>query len=158
MWHGLRTKLAKWLDPSVFDELRAREKLLNEEVNRRVAEYVSRLDPFEPLMKEFSGIFSREFERVEDQLNDQGRTTMLAWAWTQAKDPHFQRITDWIIDTQANETLKRAPVTTERIMYGRAQISGMILLRQEVGRLASLYQKILDGGKGESFSSEITVE
>jgi hypothetical protein len=152
--NGLREKIARWLHPAVFDELQAKEQ----EVNRRVAEYISKLDPIEILMQEFSGIFSKEFERVEDQLNDAGRTTMAMWGWQQMKDPSFNRMVDWIIDTQANETLKKAPVTPARIEYGRAQISGMILMRREVRRLASLYQELLDRGKGDEFSSEITVE
>lgn len=123
--------------------LAEREANITNEVNQRVAQTLAQMDPFEPLLKEFHGIFSEEHERVEDPLDEKGQLSMKIWGWQNAESPAFKRMTEWVMNTQANESLKRAPVTPERILYGRAQISGMILFVREVKRLSEAYKDML---------------
>lgn len=127
-------------------------------VDARVASVISKLDPFEPLMKEFRGIFSKEYAHPEDKLDAKGQLMMRMWGYQMADDPSFRYMMQWIIDGQGNETLKRAPVTPERIMYGRAQISGMILFRNEVERLAEAYKDELEKNKTQEFISDVVAE
>lgn len=140
-------KIARFLAPRYFEEFDLR-------VNQRVAKIISEMDTFEPLMKEFHGVFGKEWEHPEEKLDDRSKTTMLMWAYGQSHDPHFKHITDWVMNTQGNETLKRAPVTAERVLYGRAQISTMILFVKEVGRLSLLYEEMMEKNKPENFTSE----
>ena len=133
------------------------EKLKQEidsKVNQRVAEYISKLDPLEALLRQQSVIFSDEFERVEDQLDEKSKFTMGMWAYGQKRDPYMKRMIDWVINTAGNETIKRAPITVERTQYGRAQIANMVLFKQELSRLSSIYeQKLIDMG-GKVFDDE----
>lgn len=131
--------------------LMSREASLTSEVNRRVATTLAQMDPFEPLLKEFHGIFSQTHERVEDPLDAFGQLAMRVWAYQNADNPAFKRMTEWIMNTQGNETLKNAAVTPERILYGRAQISGMVLFIREVKRLAEAYKDELASGRLEDF-------
>lgn len=146
----------KFLSKFIVPEIN--EQAIQKEVNRRVAETLSKMDPFEPLMKKFHGVFGEEFERPEEQLNESGRFGMLVWGWQQKHDPSFKYMTDWIMNTQANESLKRAPVTPERILYARAQISTMILFVKEIGRLSNLYEELRDKNKAENLDEGILVE
>ena len=133
-----------------------RELELDNEVNQRVAHVLASMDPFEPLLKEFHGIFSEEHERVEDPLDEKGKLLLRIWGWQNADSPAFKHVTAWIINSQANETLKRAAVTPERILYGRAQISGMILFVREVERLSEAYKDMLK--KPGEFDESTTVD
>lgn len=160
---GLRTKIAEWLAPEQSLSLSVKEREIDNEVGRRVAEHIARLDPLEMVMREHHAIFSSTFERVEERLNDQGQHGMMAWAWAQSRDQHFERMLDWIIDSQANETFIHTPtsvgVTADRLLlYGKAQVLSVLLLKKEVGRLASLYQEKLDRDKNGDFNNELTVE
>ncbi len=155
MFKNLRRKFARLLDPDYFREADLR-------VNQRVAAAMNEMDPFEPLMKEFHGIFSQDWTHPEDKLNEQGQLTMKMWAYGQSSDPHFKHLTEWIMNTQGNAMLK-APARTndergEILMWGKAQISSMVLFVKEIGRLSSLYQEILDKGKDPNFESDLTVE
>lgn len=149
MFTNLRYKIAQFIAPEYI-------KNIDNRVNVRVAKAMSEIDLFEQFMKEFNGVFSEEFEHVEDGLDEKSQYMMKLWGWQQKNDPSFQRITQWIMNTQGNETLKRAPVTEARIQYGRAQLSNMILYRKEVSRLASLYEDILK--KKDEFNSEVVTE
>lgn len=148
----LRLKIARFFAPSHYEELDHR-------VNQRIASMLLKTDPFELIMKEYHGIFSEEFEHPEDNLNTQGKIGMRLWAYGQVHDPHFNHMIAWVMNSQGNETLKRAPVTTERIMYGRAQISTALSLKKEIGRLSLAYEELLEKQKnGEDFESETSVE
>lgn len=136
----IRESIARWIAPDAFYDI-------ENSINQRVAFLASNIDPFEHMMKRFHGVFSKEYERPEEMLDERSQFNMKMWGWQQAKDPCFKYLTDWIMNVQANETLKRAAVTTERIMYGRAQVSCMLLYVKEIERLASLYQEILDKDK-----------
>lgn len=127
-------------------------------VNVRVAEIINRMDPFEPVFRKFKGVFSEEFPHPEDKLDDAGKLSMMFYGYMQMQDPCYKYIIDWIINTQANDTLKRAPVTEERIMYGRAQISGMILFRDEIKRLANAYADLMEKKKPETIDETNTVD
>lgn len=128
------------------------------EANQRYAELVSRMDPLDPLFKNLSIVYSEEFTRVEEKLDSKGQLGFMMWAWGQSKDMYFNFLIDWIINSHGNETLKRAPVTNERTLYGRAQISSMVLLRKEVGRLASLYEEKLEELREDKFDTATTVD
>lgn len=153
-----RNKLARFIAPKVFAELAEQKLLIDTTVNQRVANILEKMDPFEPLLKEFHGIFNKEYEKPEDKLNEQSKVMLKMWGYQQRDDPSFKYITEFVINTQANETLKRAPVTPERIMYGRAQISGMILFIREVERLGLLWDDELTKNKESRFDESLSVE
>ena len=153
----LRTKLGSFLAREHIADLSARATRFEERINQRVAKELAGMDPFEPLLREFKGVFSEEFERVEDRLSPRDSLGMKMWAFGVAKDPHFKHLLEWVMNSEANETLKRVPVTTDRILYGRAFIAAMILFRNEIRRLALLYEEELNKDK-EDFNSEITTE
>lgn len=155
----IKRKVARFLDPEHYGDVEKSKADFDLSVNQRVAKVISEMDPFEPLMKEFHGIFSAEWTRPEEKLNEPGQLSMKMWAYSQHHDPHFRHMTDWIMNTQANETLKRAPVTPDRILYGRAQISAIILFVKEIGRLSSLYEEILEKNKKDNnFDSNLSAE
>lgn len=147
----IRIKIARWLASEYFEEADNR-------VSQRVASTIAKMDPFEPILKEFHGVFSKEYERPEDKLDERSQINMKMWGYRMHTDPCFKYMTEWIMNTHANEILKHAPVTPERILYGRAQISTMILFVKEVGRLASLYEDLLEKNNEEVFNSEISAE
>lgn len=154
---NLGRKLARLIAPAYFLEVERKSKDIDAEVGRRVAEIMSKMDPFEPLLKEFHGVFGEEFERVEEKLDARSSLLIETWGYQQRDDPSFKFMCDWIMNSQGNETLKRAPVSTERLLYGRAQIAGIVLLKNEVKRLASLYEERLRRGK-EDFNHDLTAE
>lgn len=128
------------------------------EINRRVAEIVSQMDPLYPLLKQYSVIFSEEFERVEEPLDEPSRIGMAMWAYGQKRDPYMKRMIEWIMNSAGNETMKRAPITAERTQYGRGQIANMILFRKEIGRLSTIYEELLGRSKGDDFDENTVVE
>lgn len=162
--HASLARQLEVLDDQIVQYIAAQEKYekaaahLDEKVSQRVAVIVSKMDPFEPLMKQFHGIFSEEFERPEENLDAAGQLRMAMWGYQQSTDPAFRHLTDWIMNSQGNETLKRAPVTVERTLYGRAQISGMILFVKEVKRLSAIYEDMLAKQKIEVFDETLAVE
>lgn len=139
-------------------ELDSREREIDEAIAQRVAEIVSKMDPFEPAMKLFHGIFSDEFEHPEDKLAPDGHLQLTMWAYQQSTDPAFKHLTEWVMNSAGNETVKRAPVTVERTLYGRAQIASMVLFVKEVNRLGAIYEDLLDKQKLQTFDEHITVE
>lgn len=158
MLHNLRKSVAKIIAPQYITDLELAQKNFEHKVNLRVAEYINKMDPFEPIFKKFKGVFSEEFQHPETKFDEKGQLAMMFWGYQQQSDPVFRYIIDWIINTQANDTLKRAPVTEERIMYGRAQISGMILFRDEVKRLANAYADHMEKMRPEEPDEENTVD
>lgn len=144
------------LFPKPFEAVAEKERILNATVGQRVAETLAKMDPFEHLFKEFHGIFSEEFERPEEKLDTRSRLSLTMWAYQQATDPSFKFLTNWVMNTQGNETLKRAAVTPERILYGRAQISSTLLFVNEIKRLGALYEDMLK--KDQPFDEVATVE
>lgn len=154
MFKKLSKQLAVFLAPSYFKEieervLKAEEKALTaeERANQRLVQTLAQMDPLEPAMKEFHGIFSKEFEKPEQKLDERSYLGFIMWAYQQKTDPHFNYMIDWIMNSAGNETIKRAPITEARTQYGRAQISNMVLFRKEIGRLSSLYEEKLEKNK-----------
>ena len=72
-------KVVDWLMRHEREKLAERERTIDMEVNQRVAHVLASMDPFEPLLKEFHGIFSEEHERVEDPLDEKGQLQMRVW-------------------------------------------------------------------------------
>jgi hypothetical protein len=158
MLKHFRTKM---IAPEIIREFDREKKRADDaelSANRRYASLVAGMDPFEQIIKRFNGIFSEEFTRPEENLDARGRLGMTMWAYQQKNDPHFNHMINWIMNSAGNETVKRSPITIERSMYGRAQIANMVLLRDEVGRLSSLYEDELDKRKVQEIDSSVTVE
>jgi hypothetical protein len=159
MVETFKTKILRFFASDYLSMLEKKEKDINNEVNIRVAKIISQMDPFEPLLKEYHGVFSEEFERVEDKLDEGSRISMAMWANMQAKDPHMQRMIQWVMDSAGNDTMKRAPISVERTQYGRAQIANMILWKREIRRLSSIYEDILKKGRGsEDFDENLSID
>lgn len=148
---SIREKIARFIAPEL-------SKSIDNEINQRTALIISKMDPFEPLLREFHGVFSEEFDHPEENLDERDRIGMMMWGYQQKNDRFFKYMTDWIMNTQGNETLKKAPVTTDRILYGRAQLSTMILFKKEIGRLSSLYEDELAKRHPEGFDENLPIE
>lgn len=153
MIQKLKLQLARFLARDYIDGVDSR-------ANQRVAEIVLALDPFEQITKKFRGSFSKNFERVEDELSEPGKIQMFMWGYQQANDPSFKRMVDWIANSAGNQMV-RAPVRSiaeggEVLIYGKAQIASMLLLAKEIQRLSSQYEEMMR--KKEDFNSETTVE
>jgi len=144
-WSIIRKKIAAFIYPEQVHE-----------VNLRVAEIINKTDPLEPVLKMYHGVFSEEYERPEDKLDKRSQLNMKMWAHQMYRDPSFEYVTSWICNTFGNETIKRAPITVERVQYGRAQISSILLFRREIKRLSNLYEDMLK--KPEEFDENITME
>lgn len=150
-------RIARWLAPEEFAALEKQKAELEQAVNGRVADILFKMDPFEPLMKKYNVIFSEEWDKPEDKLNDQSRLTLFMWAYGVKKDPSFIHLTDWIRNTQGNATLRKAAQNDEWF-YGRAAIATITLFVSEVGRLASHYEKILAERNGAGFDQGLVTE
>lgn len=165
MFKKIRSRIAQILAPEVFEDFRAQIKAeatraddARLEANRRYAEMIMQMDPLEPLMRRFNGIFTEEFDHPEDKLDAGGAMRLKMWGYQQKNDPAFLHMIAWVMNSAGNETIKRAPITNERTQYGRAQISNMILLRDEVGRLASAYEEELERRNPKPYDIGVTVE
>lgn len=151
MFKKLRLKIARFLASDyIADE--------DNRVNQRVAQTISQMDPFEPLLREYKGVFSEEFEKPEQKLDSRGQMGLTMWAYQQKDDIHFKYLTEWIMNSAGNETIKRAPITNERTQYGRAQIANMVLLKREIGRLSSIYEEMLEKKNPQNFDETSTVD
>ena len=144
-WSNIRKKIASFIYPEGACE-----------VNLRVAEIINKTDPLEPVLKMFHGIFDIEYERPEDKLDKRSQLTMKMFANRTVKDPSFEYLTAWVMNQAANETMKRAPITVERVQYGRAQLANMILFKRELERLSNLYEEELK--RPEEFDANETIE
>lgn len=158
MLKALRLYIASLFFSDLLDAIIRERKDIELEVNKRVAKFISQMDPFEPLLKHYNGIFSEEFERPEEKMDARSHLGFIMWAYTQRNDPNFTYLLDWIANSAGNETIKRASITPERIQYGRAQISNIVLIKREVSRLANLYEEKLAQGREEGFDSELIAE
>lgn len=158
MLEKLRIDIGYWFFKDQWHKIVEKENQLDQLVNMRVATVLAKMDPFEPLMHQFRGIFSEEFEKPEDRLDPQSNLRLIMWAYQQTNDPQFNYLMNWVIDTQANATLKKGNPTPETILYGRAQISAPILIKREISRLGLLYEELLKKQKGEEFEENLSVE
>lgn len=169
MLQNFREKIAAFIAPERSHRLyKLQEDLLilgrniDQETNRRVAEIIAKLDPFEPLMREFHGLFSQEFQHPEQNLDQPGQLGMYMMGHRIVHDPHFKYLTDWIMNAHANEMFRRPNLTRDNaldaVLYVKAQLSAMILLKKELGRLGSNYEEILNKKEDEAFTSTSTVD
>ncbi len=155
MLKEISLKIARFLAPDYFQEV---EKNFESRVNQKVAAIIAKMDPFEPLMLKFNGIFSREYDHPESKLDAKGQIQMKLWGYQQAHDPCFEHMMNWMMDTQGNATLKRGNPTPETILYGRSQISNIVLILREIGRLSLLYEEMLEENKIQDFDNTKSVE
>lgn len=153
---NLRRKFAHVVCPRYIEEV-------DERVNQRVAQVLAQMDPFEPLLKHFHGVFSGEFTRSEENLDERSALQLMMLGYRLKNDISFKYLTEWIMNSQGNAMI-RAPARTndergEILLWGKAQIASMILFVKEVGRLSLLYEDILEKQKGNDFNSDTnTVE
>jgi hypothetical protein len=153
-----KTKIARFLAPEIFQELEDKKRTLDDTINQRVAATLAKMDPFEPLLKEFHGIFSEEYEKPEDQLNRVSEMQLKMWAYAQRSDPSFKYMMDWMANKQGNHTLRQPYLTGETILYGRALLANVSLMKKEINRLALSWEDHLREMRGESFDSNLAVE
>lgn len=155
---SFKNRIREFFFREYLEKLKQKEREIDNEANRRLAEMVSRMDPLEPLMRKHSVVFSDEFERVEDDLDDKSRMMMAMWAYGQKRDPYQKRMIDWIVNTAGNEMLKSPARTNEDrgeiLLWGKSQISNMILYRKEIGRLSVIYEEKLAELNGKDFDDE----
>lgn len=137
------------------NELIARERQIEEIINQRVAEVITQMDPFEPLMRKYHGIFSEQYTKPEDKLDDPSRLRLFMWAYGLENEASFKYLTDWIQNTQGNATIRKAQ-NSDEWFYGRAALSVMSLFIQEVSRLASHYKAMMEKRDREFDASKIT--
>lgn len=156
MLKNFRNKMAAYIFADEFATIAKRQGELDMEVNRRVADIVAKIDPFEPFFKRYNVVFSKEWERPEDRLNPQSQLQLFMWAYQVEGDPSFKYLVDWMRNTQGNATLRKAKNENEWF-YGRAAVVVVTLLVDEVTRLASHYREIL-AKRGQSFDEHLTVE
>lgn len=154
----LRRKIATFIASDYIKSLEVSKKEEDERVDQRVAETLGKMDLLDVLLKDYYGTFSKQYERPEDKLDERSKISIEMWGYTQDKDPNFEYLTDWIMDRHANEMLRHAAVTPERILYGRAQIAATELLKIEVKRLSNAYLDRLDKNKIEKFDESISVD
>lgn len=142
--------------PTIFKRVDDKEREIDSIVNRRVAEFIMAMDPFEPLMRHFKVVFGVDYEKPEERLNQQGQLQMKMWGYQQRDDPSFKFFVQWILDTQGNAAIRKGNPTPETILFSRAMIAAPLLMRREVIRLGSLYEEILKE-KGVAFDPHVAV-
>jgi hypothetical protein len=151
----LKAALARWLAPEEFAELERQKQDLERATNQRVADVLLQMDPFEPFLKKYNVIFSEEWRKPEERLDEQSRIRLFMWAAGIVHDPSFKHMTAWIINTQGNNTLRKGTNDYEWF-FGRAAIITMDLFVSEVGRLASRYNEMLK--KRDDFDPHLAAE
>lgn len=164
MFKQIRKQVAFFIAPEYRDaiavrdlELQEKEQKIEEKINSRVAQILMQMDPFEPILRQFHGVFSDEYEQVEERFDEQSKVRMYMWAYGQRDDPQANFLSDFIMNTAGNEVLKRKEPTPERILYFRSQIANEILRKSEISRLALHYEEIIKR-KDEEFDSSVGIE
>lgn len=153
---GIRERVARFLSPDVFEELEEREKNIDIVVNNRVADVLSKMDPFEPLFKKYHIVFSKEYSHPEENLDQQSQIRLFMWAYGIVNDPSFLHVINFFRNTQGNATLRKAKTDAEWF-YGRASLATLTLFLEEIQRLASHYENLL-AQKDSSFDSQVVVD
>lgn len=163
-------KIAEWIAPEYvrasiiqwekataeFDRVALLEKEVALRVNQRVADVLSTMDPFEPLLRKYHVIFSPEYPRPEDKLSAKSQYDFFVWAHFLEQDPNFKFLNDWIRNLQGNATVRQAKNSDEWFM-GRAILATVTLYIREVSRLASRYKDIIAKRDG-SFDAFLPVD
>lgn len=137
----------------------AREKDIEDEINRRVAATLMKMDPFEPLLQKYHGTFGKDYMRPEERLNKQSQMQMFMWGHMQHGDPSFKHFIQWILDTEGNKMVRLSNPTPETILFSRAMIAAPMLIRREVERLSGRYEEMMLALKeGRDFDPTVAVE
>lgn len=164
MLHNLRSYIADVISPERNQShkikvlhIQAREKDIDNEVNDRVATILSKMDPFEPLLRKYNIIFSEEYLHPEDRLDDRSQLQMFMWAWGIESDPSYKYLIDWIRNTQGNATVRKSS-TDQQWFFGRAMVASISLFATEVSRLSSRYKDILAERDGQSFDKNLPID
>lgn len=163
MMYNIRHTIARWIlserEQELEDyeiELLAREKKMDYEINNRVAELALKIDPIEIFLKKYNVVFSKEYPHPEDRLDAVSQLRMYMWAYGMVNEPSFKYLTNWIINTQGNATLRKGKTDAEWF-FGRSAVVTIGLFVDEVGRLASHYRDILNRSQ-ETFDENLPVE
>lgn len=159
MFKNIRKKIAELIAPEYVQEIEDMSKQMDgieERVNQRIAKVLLDMDPFEPFMRKYHGVFSEQFEHPEDKLDAKGQLLMKSWGYQQRNDPSFKFMTEWMLNTQGNNTLRKAKIDHEWF-FGRACIVSIELFVRETGRLAGLYEELIEKDKNQ-FDENLTVE
>lgn len=151
MVEKLRIKIAKLLAKKYIESL-------ENSINKRVANIVLQMDPFEPLFKKFGGVFSKSHPKPEANLDERSQLMLETWGWQQSKDPAFEYMYDWIMNKEGQDAIKKGNPTPETILYSRAIMTTMILFKNEIDRLANLYEDRLNKNKDTEFDTTVTIE
>ncbi len=154
--------IARWLAPErerVLDvwafKLNARARDLDMEVNSRVASIVMKMDPWEPLLKRYNVVFSKEWQRPEDNLDAQSQLQLFMWAYGMKHDASFNHFIEFYMNTQGNNTVRRAK-NSDEWFFGRASLATLLLLKEDIGRLSLHYEERLN--KAKEFDPTLSVE
>lgn len=165
---NLRKKLACFISPEYRDEadeilvkgtlkLEKEKKEIDSILNQKVAETLLKMDPFEPLLEKFHGVFSEYYKNIEDRFDQPSKLRLYIWAYGQHNDPQAKYFSDYIMNTAGNAMVNLTNPTPERIGYFRSQIANEILRNKEIGRLSLHYEEIIKR-KDEEFDSSVGVE
>lgn len=161
MLKKFRTWVLAWLFKPELDGIIKLKLETEQMINLRVAEAILKIDPWELIMKEYHGVFSEEYKRPEESLDAPGQLQMYMMGYRLVSDPAFKQLIDWIMNTQGNATMRAPNLTRDTalniMLYGRSQISVGILLNKEIGRLASLYQEMMEKRDDEKIISTSVV-
>lgn len=168
MFKNSRKKIACFISPEYKEEadeilvkgmfkLREDTEKIEHTINQRVAEALLKVDPFELVLRDFHGVFSHDFEKMEEPLNDQSKLRLSMWAYQQKTDTEANFFSDWIMNTAGNALFKLTQPSMERLSYYRAQIANEITRKKEIGRLSLYYEEIIKRKDGE-FDSGVGVE
>ena len=165
MFKDFRKKIAHFVAHDYLDTLikgvtaneMIHKDLIEKIANQKVAEILLKIDPLEYCLKEFHGIFSEEFDKPENNLDDQSRLRLSMWAYSQKDDVQARFLSDWIMNTAGNALVKLTNPNPATTGYYRSQIANEITRRKEIGRLSLYYEGIIKK-KDEEFDSGVGVE
>lgn len=161
MLKDFRFKLARFISPErerelsndaerlnkIADDLQAQLDEAENAVGQRVAAIMANADPLEPLLRDFKGVFSNDKERPEDKLDAVSSQRLEMFGWRNHQDEAFHYLLDWCTNTLVSANIKARMVSEKDIvlahMYSRALIAVSKLVKEEVGRLSSLYEQRL---------------
>lgn len=149
-------KLGQFLARKHIASLEERAEKAEEKANQRVAKTLLAMDPMEMLLDKYKGVFWKEWERVEDPLDDVGKFGMQQWGYGLRHDPYFLRLVQWICDKQGNQAIKRDR-SPDQIFFSRAILAATLLFQEEVDRLGNAYEDMMRKNRESGFDQHLTV-
>jgi len=160
MFKHIRKNIALLISPEISQEIKDAVRYGDDAENRanqRLAKTLLDMDPFEPALKRFHGVFGEEFEHPEEKLDERGQMLLKTLGYQLKSDISFKYLTEWILNTQGNNTLRKARTDYE-LFYGRACIVNIELFVKEIGRLAGLYEEDMAKRGNTDFDQNLTIE